>query len=611
MKQMLYKIDCKEELENALLDIRSKAGAAGTGAVLLHYYCGCPEKVSEQSRNELADQITDYTFRILPDAEMLGISSAGEICRAEITRSCVLLQAFLLEKSWVRIVFFSDVVANEKKTAEKLLEIISEAPDLKGVEILLSGRNIDSAPVFDRLKECRGQLPFFGGYACEYAGSGNGGFLMNKEGLLYDSMAVILYGGSELHIDAGRTTGWKPLGRTFKVTAAEGRRLYSVNGIPAYELYDRFMKVPGKEYFRDYAMEFPLMLRKGKMQLLRHPLEQYDDLSILLDGNVTEGNDICLSYGAPMEIIRKINMRSDRIREFEPEAILIFSCLGRKNFWGDLMGMEIEPFQKIAESGGSCLSGQIMRNFQTGRILEHRLTLLSVAMREGEKTGRFVPETRMDEEVLKGRMFLVHRMSTLIESMVGELQKNNDTLLKMNERLARANAELNRVAVTDELTGLYNRREIERRIKESLEKAKEGHSGISLIMLDIDFFKKVNDTYGHDAGDRALREVSGILREYTDEACGEAAGRWGGEEFFVLVPDKKIEEALLLAEKIRKAVESRPFPGIGHLTVSLGVTDADAQTNYQAIFINVDRALYRAKNSGRKRVIRESGTEAK
>jgi len=176
----------------------------------------------------------------------------------------------------------------------------------------------------------------------------------------------------------------------------------------------------------------------------------------------------------------------------------------------------------------------------------------------------------------------------------------------MVDEFQRKNDELRRIAITDELTRLYNRREIERRIKAALEQTREGHRKIALAMLDIDFFKKVNDTYGHDAGDLALKGVSAILKKSIDEELGEAAGRWGGEEFFLLLPEKSIDEAIALAERVRQTVEAHDFPAVRHLTVSIGVTSADAESNYQEIFIQADSALYEAKQGGRNRVVKYS-----
>jgi diguanylate cyclase (GGDEF)-like protein len=589
MKQLLFQIKDAVTLGRALEEIRAACAPACAGSVLLHVYCGYLCNVEGWDCNAFAAQITQRIEAILPEAELIGLSSGGEICRAEVTAPCVLLSAFLFRSARVRVLSFPDILADEKAAGEGLARAVELSPDAQAVELLLAGRGIDSAPIYECLRNCRERLPFFGGYAAEHDPMREPAFLLTKQGLLQNSMAAVLYEGAELHVEAGRDTGWKPLGSAFRVTGAEGRRLYSVSGVPAYELYDRFLKFPEGESFRDWAMEFPLMVRQGKMKLLRHPQEKYEDNSILLDGRVREGEEICLSYGAPLNVIRRINARCEKIRAFEPEAILLYSCQGRKKYWGELIGWEMEPFQKLAESGGACLDGQIMRNNQTGRVIEHRLTLLSVAMREGEKTGRPVPEIAVDDEILQGRMSLVHRMSTLIESMVAELQKANDELL--------------RLAVTDELTGLYNRREIERRIKEALARARAEHRKIALVMLDIDFFKRVNDTYGHDAGDLVLKEVSAILRSSADAAFGEAAGRWGGEEFFLLLPEKCPAEAVTVAEQIRRTVEGRDFPEVGRLTVSLGVTCADPEANYQETFIQADRALYMAKTGGRNRVI--------
>ena len=603
VKQLLYEIRDEKALEDALAEVKAAVADSNPQSVLLHFYCGDFFDGDESRCAAFTSLILERTNAVLPEAPIVGMSSGGEIRRAHLVGACVLMSAILFQSSWVKVMPFKDILSAEREAGEWLLATTELFEDVQGVELLFAGSEIDSAPIYESLRECRDGLPFFGGYAVERNTAREPAFLLTREGVLHNAMVAVLYGGDELHFDAGRTTGWKPLGSTFRVTEAQGRRLISVNGIPAYNLYDRFLKFPDEESFRDYAMEFPLMLMRGKMRLLRHPRKKLEDSSIMLDGRVNVGDVVCLSYGAPLDIIRKMNKRCEKIRDFEPEAVLLFSCQGRLRYWGDLIDWEMEPFQKVAETGGACLDGQIMRNSQTGRVLEHRLTLLSVAMREGEKTGRSIPDIAVDDTVLISRMSLVHRMSTLIESMIDELQKTNDALLGMNERLARANDELHRIAITDELTGLYNRREIERRIKAALEKSRTDKKKISLVMLDIDFFKKVNDCYGHDVGDLVLKDVSAILQDCTDESLGEAVGRWGGEEFFILLPDKPLEKALELAEMIRSVVERHDFPEAKHLTVSMGVTNANAESNYQAIFIQADQALYQAKQDGRNRVV--------
>lgn len=162
------------------------------------------------------------------------------------------------------------------------------------------------------------------------------------------------------------------------------------------------------------------------------------------------------------------------------------------------------------------------------------------------------------------------------------------------------------MAVTDALTGLYNRRYLETQLVQLIEQSVDRGKILSLLTLDIDFFKSVNDTYGHDAGDRVLQEVAGRIRASVRSA--DLACRTGGEEFVVVLPGADIAVAEKVGERIRKAIAAKPFmlgPG-SHLTVtaSLGVSAlTSAQESVEDLLKRADRALYRAKREGRNRVI--------
>ena len=162
------------------------------------------------------------------------------------------------------------------------------------------------------------------------------------------------------------------------------------------------------------------------------------------------------------------------------------------------------------------------------------------------------------------------------------------------------------MAVTDALTGLYNRRYLETQLTQLIEQSADRGKGLSLLTLDIDFFKSVNDSFGHDAGDRVLQEVAGRFRgsvRNVDLAC-----RTGGEEFVVVLPGAELQVAERVGERIRKAIAAKPFllgPG-SHLTVtaSLGVASlASADDTLEDLLKRADRALYRAKREGRNRVV--------
>lgn len=201
----------------------------------------------------------------------------------------------------------------------------------------------------------------------------------------------------------------------------------------------------------------------------------------------------------------------------------------------------------------------------------------------------------------------------------------NDFILRpveRNELLARVRTQIRRhryaaelrqrvsntlaLAVTDELTGLYNRRYFDRHLSLMLSKARDQERDMALMLIDMDFFKAVNDTHGHDMGDAVLREFALRLRRNirgVDLAC-----RFGGEEFVVLMPDTDYQQAQSVAERVRMAVAERDFEtGLGRplsVTVSVGVAlNETVDDTPEMLLKRADVALYRAKREGRNRVV--------
>lgn len=161
------------------------------------------------------------------------------------------------------------------------------------------------------------------------------------------------------------------------------------------------------------------------------------------------------------------------------------------------------------------------------------------------------------------------------------------------------------MALTDSLTGLNNRRYLETHLSAMLEASVKNGRDLVLMILDIDFFKLVNDNYGHDAGDQVLREFSDRIRRVVRDA--DLICRLGGEEFVVVMPDTQLDIASTIAERIRGAVQAELFPsGDGsrsiQITVSIGLAPASGDIDPDKLFRRADQALYRSKNEGRNRV---------
>lgn len=166
---------------------------------------------------------------------------------------------------------------------------------------------------------------------------------------------------------------------------------------------------------------------------------------------------------------------------------------------------------------------------------------------------------------------------------------------------ARLFAQTQQLALTDGLTGCFNRRSFELQLEKDLQLAIRMRQPLSLIMLDVDHFKNVNDTHGHDAGDVALRMLAEGLRE---ELRGvDTAVRYGGEEFAVILPQAALDGALVVAERLRARIEGMDIPRVGHITASFGVATFPLHASSRdGLVTTADQALYESKNSGRNRV---------
>lgn len=178
----------------------------------------------------------------------------------------------------------------------------------------------------------------------------------------------------------------------------------------------------------------------------------------------------------------------------------------------------------------------------------------------------------------------------------------------MRTKLNKSLTVIKEMSIRDELTGAYNRRHIIEQFENERQRVSRGGARFSLVMLDIDHFKAVNDTLGHLAGDEVLRGTSDVIRSTLRSV--DLYGRFGGEEFLIIMTQTDIEGAMICVERVRKAVEQKRFPSLGNdfrVTASLGLTDYRENEKIDTTIARADRALYRAKEAGRNRVEYDAG----
>lgn len=183
---------------------------------------------------------------------------------------------------------------------------------------------------------------------------------------------------------------------------------------------------------------------------------------------------------------------------------------------------------------------------------------------------------------------------------ISQLKETQNRLAEAHAELALRNRELERLSTTDILTGLANRQHIEERTRQALAGLAGEGAPLSLILYDIDHFKRINDRFGHLAGDRVLAALSALVTRAVPPDF--PVGRWGGEEFLVICPGRALAGCQSLAETLRTAVAALSLPEVDGITCSFGVAEARTGDSLESLLDRADRALYAAKGRGRNRV---------
>lgn len=196
----------------------------------------------------------------------------------------------------------------------------------------------------------------------------------------------------------------------------------------------------------------------------------------------------------------------------------------------------------------------------------------------------------------------------LLGMNTGYILRLNRGLKQSQKRLLEVTHQLEQLAILDGLTGIYNHRHFQESLSNEWRRAQRNKKPVSLIMIDIDFFKNFNDSYGHPIGDECLKAVARALKQSVNRP-GDLVARYGGEEFVAILPEASLEGAALIAERMRAAVEELKFPHrdsriAEHVTVSLGVASfvPARESSSDMLITAADKALYAAKEAGRNRI---------
>ena len=552
------------------------------GAVLIHIFSDGADEADVRLVRLLVEQI-------LPDAAYVGASASGNLYEGYVSTEKLVVTCTIFERadSFVRTELLSIEDGDTESLRRSLRAMRENLKDVKAIEVLVT---IDTIPIREVCailqEELPPEIPIWGGGA--FGDNTFTAYIFQKGSALNTHGIVMSFlGGNDLHIMNSCVIGWNPLGATLKVTKAEGKLLHELDDTPAFEIYHHYLRIPNDEHIFYNALEFPFAVKQHDHSLLRHALACQEDGTLVMSTDIPEGSVLRVTYGDPETILQNVQQCVKRISAFSPELISVFDCFGRKSFWGGTeASCETRPLHQLAPTYGFCTAGELIR--WHGSMDHHNLSLVVAAMREGGPIERETPEPQPEPAQNESTMSMVSRLVNFINTATEEVVEANRTLSHM--------------AITDRLTQLNNRGEIQRQITERIRANCDdptGERATSLVMLDLDDFKQVNDTYGHQEGDNVLIAVASLIREAAAERDGASGGRWGGEEFMVLLPGAGLREAAEFADRLRLKIGELVFPLCPGETASFGVAQAMPGEEADPLVFRADEALYEAKHSGK------------
>lgn len=579
MIQHTYEIIDKT-LDETLAAIAESPDYKAAGEKLLIVY----EPVCE--RDFLEREIKSIRTR-LPDAKIVGMTTFGKLGGKIQNQKHTRLSLLLFSKASVNVFEMDCRDKDLTSLGTAFARQLQNIPDLKGILCFSSCTQLCPAPLLKELNLHLPNVPLFGALAGTREIVRDESKILTGKAIYDKGITLVAFGGKELSIETEYCLGWKPLGGEHTVTESDSNGFVaSMDNLPIAHFYKKYLEIRLNAFFNANASAFPLLIKSGDLFLAQIPIRFTADGKISFSSELKVGTKLYLSYSKPEYLLRETLSAANDIARFQPEAILLFACVNRQLFMGSGNAKrELDYFSKIVpETCTAYGNGEILQTLQGGGILTS--SIVAAAFREREPVLANIPAPIVDKKLESKRKSipLTNRLVTFLEATTEDL---NETIHRLSD-----------LAEHDQLTRLFNRRKLNEILEYELGK-RFSDGDFSVLMYDIDFFKKVNDNYGHDVGDQVLSKLSALIGG-SIRSC-DVLGRWGGEEFICILSNTDLNGARVLAERIRHRVEIADFSPLNGLTVSIGITEAKASDTSKVLLRRLDEALYEAKKNGRNR----------
>jgi len=542
-------------------------------------------------------QLLTELRELLPGRAVIGTSTAGEIMSGEAVEGTILVNFSLFEQSRVRSALVTqneDLAAAGYELAAALNQKHTKALIILGCG-LKDKRTINGEPLLKALDASVNGAIIAGGQAGDN-GKGERTFVFTEAGITEHGVAAASVAGEFLTANNTYNLSWVPIGKKLTITEAKGPRVYSIDGQSPYAIYAYYLGQEVADNLPLSAADFPLIIERDGMAMAIHATGVNEDGSFNYIHDFYPGEQLRFGFCHAGLLALGAQLVHSDLRKFNSQAVFVYSCVSRKWILGADIAVELSSLSELAPSAGFFSYGEYYQH-ANGRPYFFSQTMTVLSLTEGCKNSVDISTEdgycpKVEESKQFRTMRVLHR---LIDLSTREIESMNIDLAKLANR--------------DFLTGLANRRHFDEILTRELKRHQRSQAPLSLIMIDVDHFKRFNDTYGHVSGDDCLRAVALVFRNVLQRPVDTVA-RYGGEEFCCVLPGTGYPGGMLVAEKICRAVEGLEIPHAesdvaDRVTVSLGMVTlaAGKHATLEELLKACDRFLYQAKEQGRNMVV--------
>ncbi|HWP95770.1 MAG TPA: FIST N-terminal domain-containing protein [Syntrophomonadaceae bacterium] len=427
-------------LEKFVRDNSELLSADNNRAVMVQVFSGiCDENyllvISKQIRE------------LIPHAQVIGTTTNGEIMNGLVSGLKTVLSFSVFHHSEIKVVFAEKKDRDDYELGHSIATSVNS--DRARILILFStGLTVNASQLLEGIQSLNPDLPVAGGNAGDNY-TNTHGFVCCNEDITDCGVVGVIIEGDYLTVSCHHYLGWQPIGKEMTITRAEGSRVYTIDHIPAYQVYCHYLEIDSTSDIID-AAEFPLTICKTNLNIARAPFLRYDDDSISFFGDIAEGEKVQFSFGHVEMILEQIDTLLKKIKQQPVESIFVYSCASRRAFLQESTQIETLPLQKIAPSTGFFTSGEFFHVDNCNYFLNTTMTTLALS-EAGDTKGALAPETgtldypgeKSGDETTKDNIadrsiVVLRALTSLVNKVTSELNNKTIDLQMVNQQIQEA-----------------------------------------------------------------------------------------------------------------------------------------------------------------------------